>query len=182
VHLPGQRRQRSLHTDYDGIAILKGLPSGTTCVTAIGKNNLTAGLCLAVAASSSNGVSSFQIALAARPSGFLSPQDKIDEVEQSLPAARIRSLKGTVLDASGAVIPGAEIQVYKRGSYPETRVKALKATAEGRFVVSLEPGVYTVIFRMKPGFRSEFLGIEVALDGAETELRQTLQVGSTCDW
>jgi 5-hydroxyisourate hydrolase-like protein (transthyretin family) len=85
------------------------------------------------------------------------------------------------LDANAAVIPRVEIQVFKRGSYPNNPVKTLYTNEEGRFSELLAVGIYTIVIH-KPWFRSEVLAVEVAPDGSGTELRQTLQVGTDCDW
>jgi hypothetical protein len=185
VHLQGNQAPRLLYTDSDGTAMLKDLPMGTSCVTAIGKNNLGSRLCLAVAAGATNKMSFFNMTISVMPSWFLSPKEKVDDVEQLPPTTRMRSLIGTVVDPVGAVIPNAEVQVYRRGTYPQSPVKILNTTAEGRFEDSFEPGIYTIIIRMRSfgrWFRSEVIGVEIAPGGSETELRQTLQVGSDCDW
>ncbi len=72
------------------------------------------------------------------------------------------SLRGRVLDSSGAVLPGATISVLGRGG---ARVASTEADAEGKFVVeNLPPGRYEVVARqegLEPASR--------AVDGAAGE-------------
>jgi len=180
VRLSGKEGRRSVQTDSRGTATITDLPEGTTWVTAFGEGLLTSRLCLAVPARATNEVSSFYMALAPGPLWPLSPEDKVDTLEQSPPTARVASLKGTILDPLGELIPGAEVRVYKRGTYPQNPVAVLKTNERGQFAASLEPAIYTVIFRTR-GFRTEFIGLEIRPDGGDQELRETLQLASDCD-
>jgi len=71
-------------------------------------------------------------------------------------------------------------RVYKRGTYPQNPIAVLKTNERGQFAASLEPAIYTVIFRRR-GFRTEFIGLEIRPDGGDKELRETLQLASDCD-
>jgi len=145
-------RHRPVFLDANGSVTLRDLPVGETCLSATDGNKRFSELCLVV-----------------------------DWVEQAPPAARVRTLKVTVIDANSAVISNAEIQIHKRGSYPQDPVKIIKTNEVGRFEGSVESGTYTLIFRMR-GFRSELLSVEIAPDGKDIELRETLQIGSDCEW
>ena len=180
VRLPGQQGRRSVQTDPDGNAMLTDLPEGTSCLLAVGEHHLTSSLCLDVPKLAATEKSSFYMVLGPATSS-LSPEDRIDVLEQSPPSVRVKSLNGTVLDPLGAVIVMAEIQVYRRGAYPRNPSALLKTDGSGRFAASLEPGVYPAIFRIR-GFKAEILGVEVVRDGGKRELRQTLQVASDYDW
>lgn len=180
VNLPARQGSRSLATDSQGAAVLKDLPAGTSCITATAENNFFAGLCLEVSAKASSDVNSFQLSLAPpRPNPF---DEKVKRSERLPPSLRLRTLAGVVLDQAGGVIPKAEIQIYKRGSYPREPVMTVKTDDEGKFSATPEPGVYTVIVR-RLGFRPEFQGVEISPDGKGDELRQILQVPPTdaCD-
>ena len=180
VRHPGRQGRQFIQTDADGTAMLTDLPEGTTCVLALGENNLTSSLCLDVPGLTTAEKSSFYMVLGPTTSS-LSPEDKVDMVEQLPPSARLRSLNGTVLDPLGALIVTAEIQVYRRATYPQNPVASLKTDDRGRFAASLESGIYTVVLRAR-GFKSEIVGVEVTPVGSEKELRETLQVASDCDW
>jgi hypothetical protein len=179
VRLADKHGQRSLQTGSDGTAMLKGLPEGTTCVTAIGEKNLTSGLCLDVPKRSTNEVSSFSMILVPKSPLFRSAENNVKEVEQLPPSLRLRELAGTVVDPSGAVIPKAEIQVYERGAYPDKPLVRLKTNEGGQFAASLRPGIYTLTIQM-PGFRMAFRSVELEADAGESELRETLQLASSC--
>src|SRR5215469_1757125 len=63
VRLAGRQARRWIQTDTDGIAMLTDLPEGTTCLLAIGENNLTSSLCLDVPKLSTSEKSSFYMVL-----------------------------------------------------------------------------------------------------------------------
>ena len=180
VRHPGRQGRQSIQTDADGTAMLTGLPEGTTCVLALGENNLTSSLCLDVPRLTTTEKSLFYMVLGPTTSS-LSPENTVDVVEQSPPSVRLKSLNGTVLDVLSAQIVTAEIQVYRRGTYPQDPVASLKTDDRGRFAALREPGIYTVVFTAR-GFKSEIVGVEVTPVGGEKELRETLQVASDCDW
>jgi len=172
---------RPVFLDGNGSVTLNDLPVGKTCLTGTDGSERFSALCLAVSKHSSNELSDFGMTLETGVPWFVSPEARVDWVEQAPPSARLRTLKVTILDANDAVVPNAEIQIYKKGSYPQDLVKIAKTNDVGRFEGSLQPGTYTVIFRMR-GFRSEVRCIEIARDGEESEMRQTLKVGSDCEW
>jgi len=170
-----------LQTGSDGTAMLRDLPEGTACVHAIGEKDLYSTLCLAVSTDVKSDISKFDINLAVAPSRFRDPKDVVAEAEHLYPVVRVTRLSGTVLDANAAVIPRVEIHVFKQGTYPNNPVKTLNTNAEGHFSDLLAAGIYTIVIH-KPWFRSEVLAVEISPDGGENELRQTLQVGTDCDW
>jgi hypothetical protein len=173
--------QHPIMTDSDGIATLKDLPQGTTCLTTTQGDGLSARLCLVVSPQSTNETSSFRMTLAPPPPIQFNPSpDRVRQLEQSSAAVRIRSLKGTVVDPIGAVVPKAEIQVYRRGSYPQQPAKTLKTDDLGRFSDNPDPGSYTVVIQMH-GFRPEFLNVEISPSGKDDELRLPLQVATYDD-
>ena len=180
VRHPGEQSRRSIQTDAKGTAMLTDLAEGITCVLALGEDNLTSSLCLNVPRLTTTEISTFYMVLGPTSSS-LSPEDRVDIVEQSPPSVRLKSLKGTLIDPLGAQIVMAEIQVYRRATYPQDPVASLKTDDHGQFSASLEPGIYTLVFRTR-GFKSEIVGVEVTRGGTEKGLRETLQVASDCDW
>jgi len=175
LSLPAGLGLRSLVSGPDGNVMLKDLPDGLSCVTAAADNHLAAVLCLQVSAHSNDEASSFSMVLSPTGPPSNSFGDKVKRAEQSVPSLRLRRLAGTVVDPLGAVIPNADVHVYKRGKYPDGALTILKTNELGRFELSLEPGIYTVIIRMH-GFRSEFVEVEISPDGIDSELHKTLQV------
>ena len=173
--------QHPIMTDSEGVATLKDLAQGTTCLTATQGDDLSAGLCLVVSPQSTNETSSFRMTLAPPPPVQFNPSpDRVRQLEQSSWAVRIRSLKGTAVDPIRAAVPKAQIQVYKRGSYPQQPVKTLKTDDLGRFSDNPDPGIYTVFIQMH-GFRTEFLNVEISPSGKDDELRLPLQLATYDD-
>ncbi len=168
--------QHPIMTDSEGAVTLKDLPQGTTCLTATQGDDLSARLCLVVSAQSTNESSSFQMTLALPlPIQFFPSPNGVRQLEESSPAIRSRSLKGRVVDPVGALVHEAEIQVYKRGSYPQSPIKVLKTDEGGRFSDTLDPGNYTVFVQMH-GFRTEFFSLEISANGKDGELQLPLQL------
>ncbi len=183
INLPAGQGSRSMVTDSQGAAVLNDLPVGTSCITATAEHNLSVGLCLeVVSAQFTSEISFFRMTLAVKPQQFNSVNEKVKRIEQSPPALHLSVPAGVVLDQDGGVISKAEIQIYRRGSYPREPLKKIKTNEAGRFSDSLEPGVYTVIVR-RSGFQPEVNGVEISPAGKGDELQLTLQVGptDTCD-
>lgn len=176
VSLPQRQGLRSFVSDSEGTAVIKNLPEGMSCVTATTENNLTDVLCLQVPNHSTGELSSFVMVLSPRPAHSF--DDRVRRAEQSPQIMRLRKLAGTVVDENDALIQNADVQVYKGGKYPEGLVTTTKTNEFGHFEASLEPGTYTVIFRMF-GFGSEVVEVEVSSNGSEEKVRRTLKVAAT---
>src|SRR5450631_1075547 len=83
-------------------------------------------------------------------------------------------LEGSVLDSSGALIPGALVTATNRDTGISTTVHA---DAKGHFdVLSLSPGHYTVLFA-SPGFGAVEMKDVVVRLGSTSTLEPHLQVG-----
>ena len=178
VVLPEGKGSRSFVTDSRGTVMPRDLPVGTNCVTATDKNNFRGDLCLAVPRRSGRKISSFNVNLS--PYGFdLSLNDKVKTAEKNLAPERFRQLDRTVLDQAGAVIPHAEIQVYKRGSHPHNALTRVWTDQQGRFTVPLNPDRHTVVIQGL-GFKTAYRIIEISPDDAEGQLREILQIGGMC--
>jgi len=171
VLLPEGKGSRSFVTDSHGTVMLRDLPVGTNCVTAADENNFRGDLCLAVPRLSARKMSSFKVNLS--PYGF---DLEVKTAEKNQAPERFLRLDGTVLDQAGAVIPHAEIQVYKRGSYPHSPVAKIWTDEQGRFTVPLNPDHYTVVIQ-RTGFKTGYRIIEISPEGAEGQLQEILQVG-----
>ncbi len=178
ISRPAGQGSRFLVTDSHGTAMLKNLPLGISCVHATAKNNASAEICLEVLAHFPTDTASFQMTLAVAAPRLNSFDERVNRSEQSPPAARMRSFKGAIVDPLGALVPNAEIRIYERGSYPQHSVKTLKTNELGRFSDVLAPGIYTVLVQM-PGFRTEFVSVEISGNGKDEELRLPLQLAAT---
>jgi hypothetical protein len=181
VSLTQGQGMRFFVSDTDGNAVIKDLPEGMSCVTAITEDNLTDVLCLDVVSHSQEKISSFYMALSATIPVAHSLDDRLKSSERFARRVRLRKLVGTVADATGAVIPNTDVQVYRYGRYPKGLVFNIRTNEVGHFERSLEPGRYTVTIK-KDGFGSEIVEIEISPDGSESEMRETLQVvaADTC--
>ena len=178
VALPEGKGSRSFVTDSHGTVMLRDLPVGTNCVTATDENNLRGDLCLAVPRRSAREIRSFNVNLF--PNALdLSLDDKVKTAEKNQAPEQLLQLDGTVMDQIGAVIPHAEIQVYKRGSYPHGPVAKVWTDQQGRFTVPLNPDHYTVVIQ-RAGFRTGYRIIEISRDGADSQVREILQIGGGC--
>jgi len=84
-------------------------------------------------------------------------------------------LSGTVVDASGAVIPGATLQVRSANGAVRTNIQS---DANGSFSISgLSPGAYRLLVS-SPGFETNGIPIAIGNTEAVTPLRITLAVRS----
>jgi len=168
VHPPNGQEFRSFFTDSHGTAILKELPAGTNCVTAVGDDHFVAYLCLAVSKDSNPEISAFVLTLA-------DPLPPPPPIGSALPDV-LRKLEMVVQDPTGATIPHAEIWVYARQSYPKNPLVKAWTDQDGRVAVPVNPGTYAVLAR-SPGFKAAVHVIEVSPDGREGRVQEVLQIG-----
>lgn len=171
VTLLGEGSFRSFITDSHGTAMLKDLPAGTNCVTAVGENDLQGYLgylCLGVSNSNAQ-MSSFMLTLADSLPPLPAPGNR--------PPDLLRQLEMVVEDASGGFVPHAEVQVYERKSYHKNPLVKAWTDQEGRLAVPLNPGTYAVTVR-SPGFKATVRAIEISPEGRAGPVREVLQPGS----
>ena len=86
--------------------------------------------------------------------------------------------RGTILDQTGAVIPGASIRIFRQGTESAGLVQELKSGQSGEFETKLDPGTYVAQFS-SPGFAAKLLGFEIGDLGSE-QLIVTLKIGAIC--
>jgi len=170
VALANGQGSRSSVTDSHGTSMLRDLPAGIDCVSAVGEHYLVASLCLGVTKSSNSKTSTFALTL--RLDAYAAPP-----ALGSVPPEPLRQLDLDVQDPSGGVVPRAEVQVFERSSYPEKPVVKAWTDQEGRFVGALNPGTYAVVIR-SIGFKPAVRLIEISPGGPVGQLREILQVGS----
>ena len=129
VTLPEGQGWRSFVSDSHGTAVLEDLPVGANCITALGENYFRAHLCLAVSAQPKK-ISSFTLTLV----DPLPPAPGLGSVraaEKNSGPERLRQLDVVVLDQAGEAVPRAQVEVYKRGSYPRDAVAKAWTNQEG---------------------------------------------------
>jgi hypothetical protein len=90
---------------------------------------------------------------------------------QSQPVMPSGVLRGEVTDPSGAVVPGAQITLFSRGS----RVDATQTHSDGRYAIRTIPGAYTVRVTAK-GFAPLRVSRVLLADGKIKELNLPLAI------
>jgi hypothetical protein len=88
------------------------------------------------------------------------------------------SLSGTVMDPSGALIPGADVQITNNGT--QTEYKTITAE-NGTFTIpALPPGTYTASISL-PGFKTAVLNNIVLNGGVPASVRVTMEIGGVTE-
>jgi hypothetical protein len=164
-------------TDSQGKANLSNLPPGNYCIAAKTSSNLRDDLCLAVSRSDDRKLSPFSMNLSIDPLTPPTYMDKVDAAEKTHVSIRAQNFAGIVWDPAGAVIPNAEVAIYKRGAIDKLHPVRVKTGESGHFSVKLAPGIYTAVFTSW-GFRTELLVFEITPGGSKEDLKVGLKVGS----
>ena len=86
---------------------------------------------------------------------------------------------GAVKDPSGAPIPNASIQIFKKGELDEWNGTLLYADQYGRFTVPLPDGEYLAFFQSS-GFQSRIAAFEINPQADQAVVSVILQVGEQC--
>jgi Carboxypeptidase regulatory-like domain len=170
----GDRPCLSTFTGKNGVAVSPRLPDGDYTVTASFKD--VAGGDLSLHVSPKGKTRAFAIDLS---EAFRSAQD-YRAASDSLPSrATLQVFKGILRDPTGATVPGADIQIVRKGSADHSIVQRLKTDPAGHFSATLAVGIYVAFFSA-PGFRTEIVPYEIAAEGSN-ELEVKLQVGQTSE-
>jgi hypothetical protein len=163
----------ALTTDNQGVAFVPDLAPGHYRIVAIGPEHEFAEVYLEVTDKRRKKTNSFLLTI---PPTFL-PQKKSD-IEAAPITEHIRELKGHVEDYSGAYVPGALVQVYRKDSQSEpVAIAKIKADNNSSFAAALAPGKY-VVFVSSPAFVPKATGFEIGPEGEAKELHVLLKVGS----
>jgi hypothetical protein len=162
----------SANTGDDGVAVPHALALTTYHVVALFEDGLTSDLYLHV--SSQGKATSFSMDLT--PS-FKAAQAVLAAAEKLPIREIVREFTGSLQEPWGAMIPGANIKVVRKGSADNRDVMRLKSDANGHFSAQLADGVYIAFFS-SPGFRTGIVPFEVAAQG-EKEMLVKLQIGNT---
>ena len=89
-------------------------------------------------------------------------------------------LNGVVQDRTGAVIPGAWVDVVAKGTQGKKHVASFRADSAGRFSAKLAEGDY-LIFVAAPGFRIHAIPITIVAKGSTDKLEVVLDVGNVTE-
>jgi carboxypeptidase family protein len=161
----------SLTTDQQGVAMVPELSPGHYRIVAIGGEFESAELYLEVSEKAGKDISSFLIAI---PPMF--PPQKASDVDDVPITEHIQEFRGHVEDPMGVFVPGALVQVFRKGSHAES-VARIKADKTGSFVASLAPGNY-VAFVRSLGFSKQIVGFDIGPRGQARDLCVAMRIAS----
>jgi hypothetical protein len=161
----------TLTTDKQGVVLAPNLALGRYRILAFGPEHEFAEVYLEISDKGGRQTNSFLLTI---PPTF--PLEKASDIEAALITYRLREFKGHVIDPSGAFVPGALVQVFRKSS-PTEPVAKIKADNDGSFAASLAPGIYTV-FVSSQGFKKQVVGFEIDPGGEAKDLRVELRIGS----
>jgi hypothetical protein len=174
------QRKLSLQADAQGVVTLPDLPAGQYYLTASTSPTLIGTICLQISAAHGTQLGAFSIALSPHPPPPPGFEDQLAAAEKRPVDLVTRSFSGAVLDPIGAVVPRASLAIYRQGA--KDLAHPLKATADdgGQFYVQLKPGRYTVVVQ-SPGFKTQFVTIEISRDAPEKALNVKLNIGAVSE-
>jgi Carboxypeptidase regulatory-like domain len=167
----GEQTCFTVLTGDDGVAVPSVLALTTYHVFALFEDDLSSDLYLHV--SPQGKATSFAMDLT--PS-FKAAQAVLAAAEKLPIRETVREFTGSLQDPWGAMIPGANIKVVRKGSADNRDVMRLKSDANGHFSAQLANGAYIAVFS-SPGFRTEIVPFEVAAQG-DKEMLVKLQIGN----
>lgn len=171
---PTSQSLYSVSTDENGIATPHELAPGDYNVVATLNDGVSTSLWLRVVGNRGATVLSMDLTRATQ------------QVQQALEAAQkkaeempirehVRVFQGSVVDPTGAFVPGTKITVVRKGSPGKTVVLQIKSDAAGHFSAQLDEGLYIAFFSVQ-GFRTAIVPFELTKDGSG-DLRVSLTIG-----
>jgi hypothetical protein len=163
--------KRFLRTNAEGIVFFSKLRPGKHCISATALDNAAAQVCIDVSSKSRGARSSFSIELP--PSATAQEMVKAE----GLPVTdHTQGFTGIVWDESGAVVPGANIEILPKESDNEDHATRVKTNASGHFFALLPDGVYVAFFQSS-GFSTKTEVFEVGKKFEPKDLRILLKIG-----
>jgi carboxypeptidase family protein len=162
----------SLLSDRNGRVFARKLATGHYHVVASASKNLIAELSLEVSSRPDSKPSEFSMEL---HDGGITREEFFSKLDQQPIHERVSVFRGVIRDPSGGPIPGALIEVVRKGSQGKDRVTHLKSGKRGQFSGALSEGSYIVSFS-EQGFRTQFVPLQVTKQGS-AELTVTLEPG-----
>jgi hypothetical protein len=101
----------------------------------------------------------------------------VKSAEQEPAAGAIQRFRGVVQDQTGAVIPGASIDIVVKGTQGRKHSALLRADYRGSFSADLPNGDYVAVIS-SPGFRVRALPFTISAAATTSDLKIVLVVGS----
>jgi len=106
----------------------------------------------------------------------LARQDRLERAKDASTTNWVKDFKGLVFDQSGAVIPRAQVEIFRKDALDGGPLVKMETGEKGEFAAHLENGTYVATFRSQ-GLKTYVLVFEVSEKG-QAELHITLEVGS----
>lgn len=170
-------------TPISGAGVFAEVTVGTSGIYRTGTLTRSDGqFTLALVTGSSNAPLDYQIKVVPPPrSEFsqgemrytLQPVGEPAAIEMRVPARN--QLTGRVIDADGAVVPNAQVSAVAKEDTPN-RVgnNETLTSSEGRFLMTLDPGSYTLLVKTSADTRRPWMHQEVTLNAATVDVELSL--------
>ena len=168
-----ERPRYTLVTDRSGLAVLPTLRSGKYRIFASAAPRLSGDLYLEASSATSDAASQFTINL--EPLPFPSQESVLAAAEREPIKDVLRTFNGIVGDPIGYPIPGASIDVVRKGTEGKVHAAPVLSDAQGRFAVRLADGDYVAFFRAS-GFSERVLSFTVSKANGSGELQVRLNI------
>jgi hypothetical protein len=97
--------------------------------------------------------------------------------EQHTMTSSVQTFHGVVHDQSGAVIPGAMIDVLVKGTEGKTHAALIRSDNSGKFSAELPSGDFVAMIS-SPGFQVQTFSFTIAASGSADDVQIVLIVGS----
>ena len=160
--------QLSITTDQLGVGVTPKLAVGSYVVEAEGESSYEFAEMGLNVADRKEQISAFKMII---PRG---PEVKLSEVESTPVTEQLREFSGQVVDQSGAIIPNAFAQVFRKEPPLELAAK-VRADEEGKFSARLPAGSY-VAFVTSRYFATTVVGFSIKSENSSRQLNVVLKV------
>jgi hypothetical protein len=175
----GKQVGPTIRTDTRGIVELRDLADGIYCIEATADPGLGAKLCLKVGLWIDSKPTEVGLSLSVQPPPPPTFEERVQGAAALPIEQRAQTFAGVVKDPSGAGIPRADIVIHRRASEGKAETVKLTTDERGRFSAPLTPGSYTAGFQ-SAGFKTRFIGFEIAPDAPKQDLPIVLDLGTAC--
>lgn len=163
----------SVLTDSAGVAKLPTLETGTYSIQATFEGGVAA-TALSVKRTTFAKPTQLTFALVHSPSRM-----DLVAAQNNQVTWQTKVFAGAVKDPSGAPIPNASIQIFKKGELDEWNGTLLYADQNGRFTVPLPDGEYVAFFQSS-GFQSRIAAFEINPQADQAVVSVILQISEQC--
>jgi len=160
-------------TGSDGVAKLPTLNAGSYSIEATFEGGFAA-TALSVTQKAFGKPTQLTFALVHSPT-----KEDLAAAQSNQASWQTKALAGIVKDPSGAPIPHASIQVFKKGELDEWNGTLLYADDKGQFTVPLPAGEYLVFFQAQ-GFQARIAAFEIDPSAEQAIVPVILQIGKSC--